>query len=60
MKKESPVGHGRITCFSIYCGRTGNFEDGKNTLWVDVLDGGEEVLATFKSYFEDPSIKKVG
>ena len=60
VKKESPVGHGRITCFSIYCGPSANFGDGKNRLWVDVLDGGEDVLQIFKRYFEDPSINKVG
>ena len=60
VKKESPVGHGRITCFSIYCGPTSNFGDGKNCLWIDVLDGGEDVLLAFKPYFEDPSIMKVG
>lgn len=60
VKKESPVGHGRITCFSIYCGPTSDFGDGKNRLWIDVLDGGEDVLLAFKPYFEDPSIMKVG
>ncbi|KAH8969272.1 hypothetical protein BDL97_02G024900 [Sphagnum fallax] len=59
VKKESPVGHGCITCLSIYCGPSGNFGEGKNCLWIDVLDGGEDVLRAFKCYFEDPSIKKV-
>nr|PNR49997.1 hypothetical protein PHYPA_011894 [Physcomitrium patens] len=59
VKNESPVGHGRITCFSIYCGPTADFGDGKNRLWIDVLDGGEDVLKVFKRYFESPSIKKV-
>ena len=59
VKNESPVGHGRITCFSIYCGPGADFGDGKNRLWVDVLDGGEGILQVFKSYFEDPCIKKV-
>lgn len=60
MKKESPVGHGRMTCFSIYCGPSANFGNGKNRLWVDVLDGGDGILEVFRRYFEDPSIKKVG
>lgn len=59
VKKESPVGHGQIICFSIYCGPGANFGDGKNRLWVDVLDGGEDVLKVFKRYFEDSSIQKV-
>lgn len=61
VKKESPVGHGSITCFSIYCGPSANFGEGKNRLWVDVLDGGgEDVLKVFKPYFEAPHINKVG
>jgi len=60
VKKESPVGHGRITCFSIYCGPSANFGDGKSRLWVDVLDGEQDVLKVFKPYFEDPRINKVG
>ncbi|XP_024364019.1 DNA polymerase I B, chloroplastic/mitochondrial isoform X2 [Physcomitrium patens] len=59
VKKESPVGHGQITCFSIYCGPGADFGYGKNRLWVDVLDGGDDVLRVFKRYFEDPSIQKV-
>ncbi|XP_073394695.1 DNA polymerase I A, chloroplastic/mitochondrial isoform X2 [Physcomitrium patens] len=59
VKKESPVGHGRMTCFSIYCGPSANFGNGKNRLWVDVLDGGDGILEVFRRYFEDPSIKKV-
>jgi DNA polymerase-1 len=60
VKKESPVGHGRITCITIFCGPSANFGDGKNRLWVDVLDGGEGILQVFKRYFEDPCINKVG
>lgn len=58
IKKESPVGHGRMICFSVYCGPEADFGDGKSRLWVDVL-GKDEVLDEFKSYFEDRSIKKV-
>ncbi|CAM6128411.1 unnamed protein product [Calypogeia fissa] len=58
VKKESPVGHGRMICFSIYCGPQTDFGEGKTRLWVDVLDK-PEVLEVFKSYFEDPSIRKV-
>lgn len=58
VKKESPVGHGRMICFSIYCGPETDFGGGKTRLWVDVLDK-PEVLEVFKSYFEDSKIKKV-
>ncbi|KAH9288195.1 hypothetical protein KI387_032312 [Taxus chinensis] len=59
VKKESPVGHGKVICFSIYCGSEANFGDGKSCVWVDVLDGGEDVLSVFAPYFEDSSIRKV-
>lgn len=60
VKQETPVDHGEIICFSIYCGPEADFGDGKSCIWVDVLDGGGSwLLATFKPFFEDPSIKKV-
>eukprot|EP01018_Ginkgo_biloba_P010389 Gb_07861 [translate_table: standard] len=59
VKKDSPVGHGRIICFSIYCGPQADFGNGKSCVWVDVLDGGEDVLTVFAPYFEDSSIRKV-
>eukprot|EP00250_Pteridium_aquilinum_P010412 c19366_g1_i1 orf=224-3553(-) len=59
VKKESPVGHGKVICFSIYCGPEADFGDGKSCVWVDVLDSNEELLNMFKEYFEDSSIKKV-
>lgn len=59
VKRETPIGHGEIICFSIYCGPEADFGDGKSRLWVDVLDGGVEILSIFKEYFEDPEVKKV-
>eukprot|EP00252_Welwitschia_mirabilis_P006943 TRINITY_DN178_c0_g1_i2.p1 TRINITY_DN178_c0_g1~~TRINITY_DN178_c0_g1_i2.p1 ORF type:complete len:981 (+),score=220.02 TRINITY_DN178_c0_g1_i2:668-3610(+) len=74
IKKESPVGHGRLICFSIYCEDVSqkgkncdddNKEKAKITrskcVWVDVLDGKEKngILAEFARYFKDPNIKKV-
>lgn len=60
MKKETPVDHGEIICFSIYCGPEADFGDGKSCVWVDVLDGGgKEILNEFAPFFEDPAIKKV-
>eukprot|EP01132_Coremiostelium_polycephalum_P002672 gene2672-3315_t len=60
LKKESPIGHGRICCFSIYCGPNENFGTGSR-IWVDTLDSekGEEILQVFKEYFEDETILKV-
>ncbi|KAF4377172.1 hypothetical protein G4B88_009164 [Cannabis sativa] len=60
VKQETPVDHGEIICFSIYCGPEADFGNGKSCIWVDVLDGGgKEILAVFAPFFEDPSIKKV-
>lgn len=60
MKQETPVDHGEITCFSIFCGPEADFGNGKSCIWVDILDGGgKEILAEFAPFFEDPSIKKV-
>ena len=53
------MGHGRILCFSVYCGKEADFGGGANRLWVDVLTGGDAVLKVFKPYLECESIKKV-
>ncbi|KAL0743082.1 hypothetical protein Bca4012_084595 [Brassica carinata] len=60
VKSETPVDHGELICFSIYCGAQADFGDGKSCIWVDVLgENGKDVLAEFKPFFEDSSIKKV-
>ncbi|XP_057430438.1 DNA polymerase I A, chloroplastic/mitochondrial-like isoform X3 [Lotus japonicus] len=60
VKKETPVDHGEIICFSIYSGPEADFGGGKSCIWVDVLDGGgREILNKFAEFFQDPSIKKV-
>ncbi|XP_058755167.1 DNA polymerase I B, chloroplastic/mitochondrial-like isoform X2 [Vicia villosa] len=60
VKKETPVDHGEIICFSIYSGPEADFGGGKSCIWVDVLDGGgENILNMFADFFQDPSIKKV-
>ncbi|XP_022716927.1 DNA polymerase I A, chloroplastic/mitochondrial isoform X2 [Durio zibethinus] len=60
VKKETPVDHGEITCFSIYSGADADFGNGKSCIWVDVLDGGgRDLLKEFAPFFEDQSIKKV-
>ncbi|KAL2632819.1 hypothetical protein R1flu_004298 [Riccia fluitans] len=58
VKKESPVGHGRLICFSIFCGPNADFGGGRRRLWVDVF-GKDAVLDEFRSYFEDENIKKI-
>ncbi|XP_020243959.1 DNA polymerase I A, chloroplastic-like isoform X2 [Asparagus officinalis] len=59
VKQETPVGHGEVICFSIYCGSQADFGGGKSCIWVDVLDGGRSILMEFAPFFEDASIKKV-
>ncbi|KAJ0047140.1 hypothetical protein Pint_04190 [Pistacia integerrima] len=58
VKQETPVDHGEVICFSIYSGPQADFGDGKSCLWIDVLDGGRDLLIEFAPFFEDPSIKK--
>ena len=49
VKKDSPCGHGRVTCLSVYCGDDANFavpgEPPKRQLWVDTLGMSDEVCA---------------
>ncbi|KAK3121133.1 hypothetical protein QOZ80_8BG0646660 [Eleusine coracana subsp. coracana] len=63
VKEETPVGHGEVICFSIFSANSdsqaADFGNGKTCIWVDVLDGGRDVLMEFAPFFEDPSIKKV-
>ncbi|KAI3852650.1 hypothetical protein MKW92_018923 [Papaver armeniacum] len=60
VKKDTPVDHGEVTCFSIYSGEGVDFGKGKSCIWVDVLDGGgRDIVIEFSPFFEDPSIKKV-
>lgn len=59
VKKETPVDHGEIICFSIYSGSKADLGNGKSCIWVDVLDGGRELLMEFAPFFEDSSIRKV-
>ncbi|RVX04014.1 DNA polymerase I A, chloroplastic/mitochondrial [Vitis vinifera] len=59
VKRETPVDHGEIICFSIYSGPEADFGNGKSCIWVDVLDGGgRDLLVEFAPFFEDPSIQK--
>ncbi|KAI6687469.1 hypothetical protein NL676_024297 [Syzygium grande] len=59
VKQVTPVDHGEIICFSIYSGPQADFGNGKSCIWVDVLDGGNELLLEFEAFFKDPDIKKV-
>ncbi len=54
LKEEGPVGHGKVICFSVYCGEDVNFGNGPR-LWVDNLGHAEGVIEYFKKdFFENP------
>jgi hypothetical protein len=59
VKKESPVGHGSMTCFTFYAGPDVDWGNGCSRVFVDLLGGGEQLLAPFKAFFENAAIKKV-
>jgi len=58
VKSESPIGHGKVICASIYCGPEHDFGNGP-IVWIDNLGPAEGVLDEFKPYFEDENIRKV-
>jgi len=56
--RQTPLGHGRITCLSVYAGPEIDFGGGTRRLWVDVLVGGPAVLQVFKAFLEDETVLK--
>jgi hypothetical protein len=62
LKEVGPVGHGYVTCLSVYSGEDFDYGlgDGPGTmLWVDNLDDAKGILYEFQEWLEDPSVKKV-
>ena len=60
LKKEGPVGHGFVTCATIYCGFEHELGLGPHRrIWIDNLDDAKGTLDLFKSFFEDPAYRKV-
>lgn len=73
--KESPCCHGRVICFSVYCGPDVHFgrtppaagQPFRSMLWVDTyLDGDENksddlraIWEAFRPFFESKSLRKV-
>ena len=61
---QAPVGHGHVTCFSVYCGPDVDFSAApgvgkpKTLLWVDTLRLGEAGWEIFRPYFESDDVKK--
>ena len=58
LKHESPVGHGKIFCASIFCGDDVDFGSGPR-VWINNLDSAKGVLQVFRQFFEDEKVKKV-
>ncbi|KAJ1403090.1 ribonuclease H-like domain-containing protein, partial [Ochromonadaceae sp. CCMP2298] len=61
VKKEGPVGNGKVICVSIYGGEGVDFSGGggKSTLWIDNDGKAAGVLDYFKEWFEDEAAHKV-
>ena len=57
---DSPVGHGKCICFSIFCGPTFDFGNGPR-IWVDTNDEhkAKDIWEAFRPYLESKNIKKV-
>ena len=59
LKSQGPVGHGFVTCFTVYSGPDAVYDDdtpGK-TLWVETMD--DDIFDVFRSWFEDHEVRKV-
>jgi DNA polymerase-1 len=60
LKEVGPVGHGHVTCVSVFSGPLVDYGDGPGkALWVDNLDDAAGVLQALKAWFEDESQPKV-
>lgn len=57
-----PVGHGKVTCISMFGGSEVDFGLGEgkgSVLWVENIYESAELLQLFKNWFEDTKYKKV-
>ncbi|KAL7537981.1 hypothetical protein ACHAXR_008194 [Thalassiosira sp. AJA248-18] len=62
LKMVGPVGHGYVTCLSVYSGEDFDYGlgDGPGTmLWVDNLDDACGVMHEFNAWLEDETVLKV-
>ncbi|CBN74706.1 pol1-like DNA polymerase [Ectocarpus siliculosus] len=60
LKDHGPVGHGRVTCISIYGGPDLDFGEGPGKiLWVDNLGAAAGTLEEFLPFFASEKHKKV-
>lgn len=57
VKEESPVGKGKIMCFTGFCGPDVDFGTGPR-LFVDNMSSKDDLVQVFKEYFEDENYLK--
>ena len=51
LKREAPVGHGKVICFSMFAGPSTDFGNGPR-LFVDNFGTSSGLLDVFKPYLE--------
>ena len=59
---EGPVGHGKVTCISVFGGPDIDFGLGEgkgSVLWVENIHESQDLLQEFKGWFENEDYKKV-
>jgi DNA polymerase-1 len=59
LEEQSPVGHGRVICASLYSGPTVDYGGGCARVWVDATAAGGAALAALRGALEDAALKKV-
>ena len=59
LRKHGPVGHGVVTCFTVYSGPEGRFDDGEpgKALWVETVD--DAIFNVFVPWLESAKAKKI-
>jgi len=58
LKTQGPVGHGFVTCFTVYSGPEAVYDETPGqTLFVETLD--DDVLEVFRPWLSDDRVKKV-
>lgn len=57
VREESPVGKGKIMCFTGFCGPDVDFGTGPR-LFVDNMSSKDDLVQVFKEYFEDENYLK--
>jgi DNA polymerase I len=57
VKEQSPVGKGKIMCFTAFCGPDVDFGSGPR-LFIDNMSSPTDLVQVFKEYFEDETYLK--